>query len=187
MWVYGVYLRCLKIIYLHEYQESIEGSVEPALYYIARNGKMLATMCSVDRQGTDLFVAGTVQGFKREMVSCESFEQISPILDLTREIVQLSGYNGIACMNFKFVANTMSKKQLAVYLDAIKEIDHSDPKAVMTNFSRLKSFKKVLGYDAVPKIFEINARSGEPLFTSNIPELVSMLKVFLAQVAADSD
>ena len=147
---------------------------------------MLATMCSVDRQGTDLFVAGTVQGFKREMVSCESFEQISPIIDLTREIVALSGYNGIACMNFKFVANKMSKKQLAEYLNAIKEIDHSNPKALMTNFSRLKSFKKVTGYDTVPKIFEINARSGEPLFTSNIPELVNMLKMFLTKVASDA-
>ena len=148
---------------------------------------MLATMCSVDRQGTDLFVAGTVQGFKREMVSCESFEQISPIIDLTREIVALSGYNGIACMNFKFVANKMSKKQLAEYLDAIPGIKHEDSHAIFADFSRVKPHTDVLGYDAVPKIFEINARSGEPLFTSNIPELVGMLKVFLAEVASDAD
>ena len=166
-------------------QEPIEWKTEPVLYYIARHGKLVGTTCILNRQKSDLFVAGADVEFSFELVSCEAFEIISPMLDLIRRIVEVSAYNGIGCVNFKFVPVLVGSQELEEYLGDIPTISHDDPQAVMTTFGNLRSSLDITAHDAIPKLFEINPRPGGSMVGSHSPELVRMMKAFLLTAAEE--
>ena len=164
-------------------QEPIEGKTEPVLYYIARHGKLVATVCLLNRQKSQLFVAGADVDFSFELVSCEAFEIISPMLDLTRHIVEASSYNGIGCINFKFVPVLVSGNELEEYMNDIPTISHSDASVVLTTFVNLRSSQDLTVHDAIPKLFEINPRPGGSMMGVHTPELALMMKAFLLAAA----
>ena len=164
--------------------EAIPGKIEPFLYFIARHGRLAGAMCLVNRGKSDLYVAGREVEYDLELVGCEAFEAISAVLDLARRIAAELSYNGIASVNFKFAANNITPDQLEAHLAAIPQIGHTE-KAVVTDFSQLRSSLDVYAHDAIPKLFEINPRAGSSLFSAHAPELAYLIKAFLRAAASE--
>ena len=160
------------------------GKVEPIIHFIARHGRLLAAACVLDRkQDSELFVTGYAHDLApTDTVSCKALDEISPLSDVTRRIIQLVKYNGFGCLNFKFAARKMTTEQLEAHLQALPTIDHEDPASVLTDFGPEGVRHQFSEYAAVPKIFDFNTRQCGSHTRHQTLELYKMLRMYLQAV-----
>ena len=85
------------------------GVFEPAVFFIARHGRLLAAMCTLDTKRSSLGITGREQAAEHKLVSCNDFAQISSIIDLAKQVVELTHYNGFGNINFKMAPNRVSQ------------------------------------------------------------------------------
>ena len=167
-------------------QEAVVGMVEPLIHFIARNGKIIAASCSLDRkQSSDLFVTGRNHDLQMtDTISCRSLEEISPLLDIVRRVIELTNYNGLGCFNFKFAARKMTQEQLDEYLLLIPKVPHAQlSDSITTDFGPEGLRHQFSHYDAIPKLFDFNTRMCGSHARQQTIEMYNMLKMYISEVA----
>ena len=98
-----------------------------------------------------------VDGAKREtvrysLVDCRRVNMITPMFDLVKRIVAVSGYNGFSVMNTKIVPLSISESELDGQLAALMDIEPDDPLAMTKDFPESPAG---LELSAITKIFEV--------------------------------
>ena len=169
-------------------QEAVVGKTEPIIHFVARNGKLLATSCVLDRkQDSALFVTGRQHDLPpTDTVSCKDLDKISPLADIVRRIVLLTGYNGFGCFNFKFTARKMQQNDLDAYLRAIPALAPDSLERITTDFMPKGVRRQFASYAAVPKLFDWNTRMCGSHVRDQTMELYRMLRMYLEEVASES-
>ena len=163
------------------------GKIEPIYHYIAHKGKLIAASCVLDRRdkGNDLFVTGSNNDLApTDTVSCTALDEIAPLSDVIRRIVELTKYNGLGCINFKFAARKMSQAALEDFLTKLPTLDHNDAAAITTDFGYEGARHNFAAYAAVPKLFDWNTRMCGSHVRDQTMELYRMLRMYLEDVAA---
>ena len=147
-------------------QEAIPGKIEISPNFIARDGVLLAMLCAVNRQPSELTVVSvegkTDTGYP---VKCSDIDKIAPLYSVMTRIVAESHYNGFGVANVKLRAASMSETDLARYLEGVADVELESPEIVTTTFSGVNSIDEIKEKGATIKFFEINARIGGPLLT----------------------
>ena len=165
-------------------QQAVTGSVEPSVFIVARAGRILGMMCMRDRQNDLLFVAGGVKTVHLALVPCSEYEAISPIIDLLLKIVAQTEYNGFGCVNFKYTPARKSQPEIDNYMRELVEFEAVEQEVVLvTDFTQqFKTSQTPRAYDAIPKLFEINARTCGPLIQSQAIDFVHMMRLYIDDV-----
>ena len=166
-------------------QESVVGRIEPIIHFVARSGRILGASCVLDRaQSSALFVTGQQRNLKpTDTVSCRALEEISPLLDVVRQIIKLTKYNGLGCFNFKYAARKMTQKQLDKFLQGIPTLDNSDEDSITTDFGSDDARQFFSKYPATPKIFDFNTRHCGSHIRHQTEEFYRMIRMYLEEVA----
>ena len=161
-------------------QEAIESSIEISPNFIAYRGELLGMFCAINKQRSQLTVVAMVddESEKNYPIDCGDLENISPLYDMTKRIVQLSNYNGFGVINMKLAPGRMSRDALESYLTGVQTIDKGSVKAVATDFTSVKSSDDTTIHDAIPKMFEINARIGGPLYSTYPIQFTHMIELY---------
>ena len=169
-------------------QEAVVGKIEPIYHYIARKGKLIAASCVLDRKdkSSNLFVTGSNNDLApTDTVSCRALDEIAPVSDVMRRIVELTKYNGLGCVNFKFASRQVSQTDLEDVLAKLPTIDHEDPAAITTDFGPEGARHNFASYAAVPKLFDWNTRMCGSHVRDQTMELYRMLRMYLEEAASE--
>ena len=160
--------------------EAVLGNQELGLYFVARHGKLLGVFCVFVDQKQDLFVVNGVALSPSELskTACHDVESVSPVMHVIKQILALSSYNGLGCVNYKLLAHN---GQPYTFHSKLRTYPYATADLIMTDFEPIQSSMDMSRAEAIPKIFEINSRMCHSLSTH--PEILhAMLRLYSANV-----
>ena len=102
---------------------------------------------------------------------------------MTRKIIAAANYNGYGCINFKFAPKLFTQDGLDDYLRNLDKVHEGAHAGLTIEFGPIPDIIHVAGYEAVPKMFDFNARlCGTNVFFHQ-PEFFTMLRIYFTEVA----
>ena len=147
-------------------QEAVPGADECSIQVVARKGTLAGIFCVYYHQNDDgVYVRNGIETVPdRITMPCVDFEKVSPVLSIVRDIVRVSEYNGLFCINFKLVRTQHDGTRTPVNFSTFTTAIPQRTPLVMSDFSNL------------PKFFEINPRACGPMSMEpeNLSEMVRL-------------
>ena len=159
--------------------EALPGQVEPIVHFIAHRGDVLAFTCLLDKQESELYVAGKGHKPAYVPVNCKHIADISPTLDVVKAIARQSNYNGFGCLNFKFVPDAMPLDEIEAFL---RGLSRDDGLHMMTQ-EQDRSARVLTGMGAIPKFFDMNARMCGTMMAQHTSQIGPMVRLYARALA----
>ena len=158
--------------------EALPGQVEPIVHFVALSGNILAFTCLLDKQHSDLYVAGKAHHPNYIPVNCKHFADISPALDVVQAIVRQSAYNGFGCLNFKFVPDSMALEEIEELLSS-----HARYDGLYMADAVGERRMSIDGRSAIPKFFDMNARMCGTMMAQHTSQIGPMIRLYAKKLA----
>ena len=165
-------------------EEAITGSTEPSVHFMARNGKMLALMCSISKlppANYSLFVkegdAILDQSEIRHAVHCDDLNHITKLYASLKAILSRSRYNGFGCINAKFAANKMTAHELDAYMQALPAAEGDEN--MTTDFGPEGESYDATESLAIIKYFDFNPRMCGTMLYHAKNQVLPMIRLYM--------